>query len=42
MSARYCVLLDSETLIRVDVIPLIVIHVWHPRFPLNGIRKYLA
>ena len=38
---RYCVLLDCESLIPVDSIPLFVIHVWHASFPLNGIKKYL-
>ena len=34
---------DRESLIRVGVIPLLVIHVWwHPRFPFNGIKKYLT
>ena len=37
---HYCVLLDCESLIHVDFIPLFVIHVWHPRFPLSGIKKY--
>ena len=34
-------LVDSESLIRIDFIPLFVIHVGHPHFPLNGIKKYL-
>ena len=35
--------LDRESLIRVGVIPLFVFHVWwHPRFPLNGMKKYLT
>ena len=38
---RYCVLLDCKSLVHVDFIPLFVIHVWHPRYPLNGIKKYL-
>ena len=33
---RYYVLLDCKSLIHVDFIPLFVIHVWHPRFALNG------
>ena len=28
--ARYCVLLDCESLINVDLIPLLFIHVWPP------------
>ena len=35
----YCVLLDCESLIRVDFIHVFAIPVWHPRFPLNGIKK---
>ena len=31
-----------ESLIHVDFIPLFVINVWHPHFPLNGIKKYLT
>ena len=37
--ARYCVLLGCESVIHADFIPLFVIHVWPPRFPLNGIKK---
>ena len=38
----YCVLLDCESPIQIDFIPLLFdIHVWRPRFPLNGIKKYL-
>ena len=36
----YCVLCDSESLIQGDFIPLFVIHVWHPRFPSNGVKTY--
>ena len=39
---RYCLLLDCESLIHVDFIPFFVIHVWHPRFPMNGKKKYLT
>ena len=39
---RYCVLLDCKSFIPIDCIPLFVIHVWHPSFPLNGIKKYLT
>ena len=28
-----------ESLIHADFIPLFVIHVWHPHFPLYGIKK---
>ena len=38
----FCVLLDGESLIRADFIPLFVIHVLHSRFPLTGIEKYLT
>ena len=37
-----CMRLDCESLTCVGFIPLFVIHVWHPRFPLNEIKKYLA
>ena len=37
----YCALLNCETFTHVDIIVcLFVIHVWHPRFPLNGMKKY--
>ena len=39
---RYCVLLDCDSLMHADFIPLIVIHAWHPCFPSNGIKKYLT
>ena len=39
---RYCLLLDCESLVHVDFIPFFVIHVWHPRFPMNGKKKYLT
>ena len=39
---RYCVLLDCEFLTHVNLILLFAIPVWHPRFPLNGIKKYLT
>ena len=38
----YSVLLDCVSLKHADLIPLFVIHVWHTRFPLNGIKKYLT
>ena len=38
----YYVLLDCESLTHVDFIPLFVIHVWHSRFPLIGIKKYMT
>ena len=37
----YCALLNCEYLMHVDLDSLFVIHVWHPRFPLNGLKKYL-
>ena len=39
---RSCLLLDCESLIHVDLTPFLVIHVWHPLFSLNGIKKYLT
>ena len=39
---RYCVLLDCESLMPPDFIPLFVIHVWHTRFPLTDIRGHEA
>ena len=39
---HYCVLLDCESLTHVDFIPLFVIRVWHPGFPLNGIKGHLT
>ena len=39
---RCCVLLDGESLIHVEFIPLFVIHAWHPRFPFNGIKTHLT
>ena len=38
---RYCALLGCESLIHVDFLSFFVFHVWQPRFPLNGIKKYL-
>ena len=38
----YSVLLDCESLKHADFIPLFLIHVWHTRFPSNGIKKYLT
>ena len=38
----YCVPFDCKCLIRVDCIPFFVIHVWHARFPLNGLMKSLT
>ena len=35
----YCMFLDCESLIHVNFIPLFVVHVWHPRFHLYGIKK---
>ena len=35
----YCVLLDCESFIPVNFIPLFFIHVWHPRFPFKGIKN---
>ena len=35
----FTLFLDCESLIHADFIPLFVIHVWHPHFPLNGIKK---
>ena len=34
-------LLDYDSLMHVDVIPLFVIQVRYPRFPLNEIKAYL-
>ena len=39
---RYCTLLDCDSFIHVDFISLFVSHACHPRFPLNGIKKYLT
>ena len=39
---RSWLLLDREPLIHVDLTPFFVIHVWRPRFSLNGIKKYLS
>ena len=39
---RYYAILDCESLIHADFIPLFVIHVWRLHFPLNGIKKYLT
>ena len=39
---RYCMVLDCEPLIHLDFSSLFVIHVWHLRFFLNGITKYLT
>ena len=36
-SVSYCVLLGCQSLIHVVSVTLFVIHVWQPRFPLNGI-----
>ena len=41
----YCTLLDGESLIHIDfflICLFCVIHVWHLRFPFNGIKKYLT
>ena len=40
-SVHYCMLLDSESL-KINRFYSVVIHVGHPRFPLNGIKKCLA
>ena len=36
----YCALINGDSFIHVDVVSLFAIHVWHPHFPLNGIKKY--
>ena len=36
---HYRVLLDCESFIPVNFIPLFFIHVWHPRFPFKGIKN---
>ena len=36
---HYCVLLDCESFIPVNFIPLFFIHVWHPCFPFKGIKN---
>ena len=37
-----CMLLHTRRLwMHVDYVPLFVLHVWHPRFPSNGIKTWL-
>ena len=40
LAERYCTLLDCESFIHALFLSFFVIHVWHPRFPLNGKKKY--
>ena len=40
-TVRYCMLLDCESFIQVGFIPLFVIHVWDPRFPLSANKEVL-
>ena len=42
LPARCCALLNCESFIHVSFVCLYVIHVWHPCFPFNGIKKYLT
>ena len=46
LPVRYCALFNCEAFIHVDIVSLFVCkyvtHMWHPRFPLNEIKKYLT